>query len=190
MKKLTYSLLILGLALITLDVCLSKSHKKSHKHSQTPKGIELRNHFGAPNVGSPYGASTSYDDYVQSNPEVFTPQRYQGWKNIENARKFKPYPGWEQKLNPHHIKSGDFTNVAPSAEKIVNPEITGPKLQVQGEIEYPSHVKVPSFYGYKREYQNVAAYDREDGKIIEDKVIVTKPVYGWEDKVSRVIKIG
>jgi hypothetical protein len=186
MKKLITRLLILGLSIIAMNICSAKFKKSGHKKKirQTPKAIDLHDHYGASNVGSPYGKSNTYEEYVEKNPEVFTPHKYNNWKKIENSRKFKPYPGWEEKFNPHHIKSGDFTNIAPSAEKIINPEITGPKISFQGEINYPSHVKVPTFYGYKRDFQNVAAYDRVDGKIIEDNVVVTKPIYGWEDKVK------
>jgi hypothetical protein len=185
MKNLITRLLILLFSMLAIHICSTKFKKSRNKKKvrQTPKAIDLHDHYGAPNVGSPYGKSTTYEDYVEKNPEVFTPHKFHSWKNIENLRKFKPYPGWEEKMNPHIIKSGDFSNIAPAAEKIINPEITAPKVSFQGEINYPSHVKVPTFYGYRRDFQNVAAYDRVDGKIIEDNVVVTKPVYGFEDKV-------
>ena len=43
---------------------------------------------------------------------------------------------------------------------------------------------MPTFYGYKREFHDVSAYDREEGRIIHDRAIITKPQYGWEDRVS------
>jgi hypothetical protein len=182
----THNKLILLIIILCLININTKTHKSHSKIRHTPKAIDLSNHFGAPQIGSPYGPSTSYDDYVERNPDVFTPQRFTGNKNIEKALEFKPYPGWENKLNPHQVKSGDFTNVAPSASRVINPEITGPKLHLQAEISYPSHVKTPTFYGFKKEMVPVAAYDKVERRIIHDKVVINKPQYGWEDKVSNI----
>jgi hypothetical protein len=185
------------LILLTIAICLltygyTKSHKSHnsnkskshHKHKKyTPKAIDLNNHFGGPQIGSPYGPSASYDDYVERNPEIFTPQRYSAYKDIQNSLEFKPYPGWENKLNPHPIKSGDFTNVAPSATRIISPDIAKPKLHIQTELEYPSHVKIPTFYGFRKQMVPVHAYDKLEGKIIQDNVIINAPQYGYEDRV-------
>ncbi len=187
--------LIISIAVVSLlfSLVISKTHKnKNHKghkshhklHKHTPKAIDLSNHFGAPEIGSPYGPTTSYEDFVERNPEVFTPQRFTGWKAVQKEMQFKPYPGWEDKLNPHFIKSGEFTNVAPAASKVIQPEITGPKLHVQAEVNYNAQVKMPTFYGFKKEYMPVTAYDKEDGRIVHDKVLVNKPQYGYEDKVN------
>lgn len=166
-----------------------KSKKKAHKSKgkQTPKGLDLKNHFGAPNVGSPYGPTTDYADHVERNPDVYTPQRFAKTNHVAEALKFHPYPGYENKLNPHHVRSGDFTNIASSASKIFTPEITGPKIHLQAEVEYPSNVKVPSFYGFKKEFKNISAYDRVEGKIVEDKVLMNHPVYGYQDKVILIM---
>jgi hypothetical protein len=175
----------LKLIIVTTLIVLSLS-KKASKKKYTPKAVDLHDHYGAPNVGSGYGPETDYSDYVQRNPEVFTPHKFTGWKNVDKFMDFKPYLGYENKLNPHHIKSGEFTNVAPSANNVINPEITGPKLHVQAEVNYPSHVKVPTFYGFRKEYHPVAAYDRLEGKIVDDHVLLTKPWYGWEDKTENI----
>ena len=184
-KRVIISLVVVCLIASTL----SKTHKNKKtqaKSRYTPKATDLKNHFGGSFVGSPYGPETSYESHVENNPEIYTPMRYQKWKNIEKTLEFKSFPGYENKLSPHHVKSGDFTNIAPSAEGIISPQITGPKLHVQSEITYPSHVKKPTFYGYKKEFQPVTAYDRQDGRIIHDNVIVIKPQYGFEDRVENI----
>lgn len=174
------------LLLIILSVVVSKTHKNRKNHNKAiPMGFDLKNHFGSYTVGdSPYGPKTSYEGYVETNPEVFTPQRYSKYKELKNYYKFQPYPGYEKRLNPFDVKSGEFTNIAPSAENIINPEYATPKMHIQSQLSYPAHVKVPTFYGFRKEMYPVSAYDKLEGRIIEDKIVLNKPVYGWEDKVN------
>merc|ERR1712070_1206530 len=106
----------------------------------TPKAIGLKNHFGAGTVDSPYGPKTdNIAHYVEQNPETFTPMKYaKGNAQIEEAIKFRKElsPGYEHQLTPHVIKSGDFTNMAPSASTVISPAITGPKMKVSADITY------------------------------------------------------
>ena len=105
-----------------------------------------------------------------------------------HANDFEPYPGYEQKMNPSPVKAGQYTNIAPSAKNEVNPEITGPKLEVNGQIEYPTAVKVPTFYGFTKELHPVIAYDKLTGEIIEDNVLIKRPVYNYENRISNVAR--
>jgi len=95
----------------------------------TPKAINLKNHFGASTVGSPYGPkSDNIAQYVAANPETFTPMKYaKGNQQIDKAMKFRKdgLPGYENMLVPHVVKSGEFSNMAPSASTIISPAITG-----------------------------------------------------------------
>jgi hypothetical protein len=170
----------------TVESKNKKAKKKAtkSKNKGTPKGLDLKNHYGSANIGSPYGPTTDYADYVERNPDTYTPQRFAKTNHVADTLKFNPYPGYESKLNPHHIKSGDFKNIAPSASKVIDPEITGPKVHLQAEVEYPSNVKVPTFYGFKKEFKDIAAFDKLDGKIVHDKVLMNHPVYGYTDKVN------
>jgi hypothetical protein len=99
------------------------------KSRATPQGIDLQNHFGAPTVGSPYGPKTdNLAEYVAANPETFIPMKYaHGNKQIDDAIQFKKdgLPGYENMLVPHVIKSGEFTNMAPSASTIISPKLAG-----------------------------------------------------------------
>ncbi len=190
MKTIYLFLILAIIALLNNSINAKAKSKNSNKKSrkskvkkQTPKGLDLRNHYGTPNVGSQYGPAIDYSNHVESNPDVYTPQRFAKTNNVADELKFKPYPGYQLKLNPHKIKSGDFTNIAPSASSVINPEITGPKVHLQAEIEYPSNVKVPNFYGFKNEFKDVSAYDRLDNQIVEDRVLVNHPIYGYGDKV-------
>ena len=109
--------------LIVNTICLNLKSK------DTPKAINLKNHFGAPTVGSPYGPkSDNYAQYVAANPETFTPMKYaKGNKQIDEAMKFRKdgLPGYEHMLVPHVIKAGEFTNMAPSASTIISPKLAG-----------------------------------------------------------------
>ncbi len=112
---------------IVLSILVMNVFAKNLKSKDTPKAINLKNHFGAPTVGSPYGPHTdNVAEYVAANPETFTPMKYAaGNKQIDEAMKFRKdgLPGYEHMLVPHVIKAGEFTNMAPSASTIVNPKI-------------------------------------------------------------------
>jgi hypothetical protein len=113
---------------------------------------------------------------------------YNGNAAIKKSLEFKPYPGYENKLNPHFIKSGDMTNLAPSASKIITPQIAGPKLEVRSELHYPAIVGYPTFTGMKKEWHNVTAYNKETGQIVHDKVLVSYPKIVREDHVSNIVR--
>lgn len=101
----------------------------SKKHRQTPKALDLTNHYGSQTVEHAYGPhSNAYAKHVENNLETFAPF-----------------------LNKSH--------------KQISPEIAGPKMRVSGHVEYPVHSKVPTFLGYKNEFQPVEAYDRQEGKL-------------------------
>ena len=169
--KTTQILLLLttfALLVFTITSKINKSQSESLSNNNikqnTPKGFDLKNHFGTPNVGSTYGPTTDYSNHVENNPDTYSPQRFAKTNQVAEGLKYHPSKGDDSKFNPHHVKAGDFTNIASSASKIINPEITGPKVHIQAEVEYPSNVKVPTFYGFKKEFKPVTAYDRLTGK--------------------------
>lgn len=165
----------------------SKKSKTKSKQYNTPKSLDLKNHFGTSPVDSNYGPEQNYVDHVERNPDIYLPQKFAKNNNVDKYLEFKKYPGYEHRFNPHHIKSGDFQNIAPSASKVINPEITGPKIHIQAEMEYPSHTKVPSFYGFSKSHKEINAYDKLEGRIIKDKVVMNHPVYGYKDKVNLIL---
>ena len=178
----------LFLSLVLLSTFNSVFTKKMHKNKKVPRGQKLRNHFGTPMVSSPYGPQDDFiAQYVVANPDSFAPQL--GLKNMEALRHnndFHPYEGMNNRNNPSPVKSGEYTNIAPSATHEVRPEITGPKVEVAGEIEYPSVVKTPTFYGFTKEFHPIVAYDKLTGEIIEDNVLINRPVYNYENRVANV----
>lgn len=116
--------LISLIAIFCVTVCAF-----SLKIQNAPNAAGLRNHFGAPSVENIYGPKTdNIAEYVAANPETFTPMKYAaGNKQIDDAMKFRKdgLPGYEHMLVPHVVKAGEFTNMAPSASTIINPEIAG-----------------------------------------------------------------
>lgn len=183
-KILKLSCLVITLLFLN-TVLTKKAKKKSHN---TPKGDTLRNHYGTPFLSSPYGPKTdNIATYVENNPDNFTP--FLGEKNRQKllrANDFPAYPGYENKLVPGPVKAGEYTNIAPSATHEVNPEITNPKLEVNGEITYPAATKVPVFQGFAKEQHPIIAFDKLTGEIIEDNVLIKRPVYNYENRVSNV----
>jgi len=117
---------------------------------------------------------------------LFLPFKTGGRNKIREQLKFRPYPGYQNKLVPTQIKSGDMTNIAPSASKIITAEIAGPKLDVKAEVRYPATVRIPTFKGMKKEFLNVSAYDKETGRIVHDKVLVNRPNYVMETSVMEI----
>ena len=118
--------------MITLVALLLLSDLVSFKKvKQTPQAIDLHNHYGESNIGSHFGPKDDpYSEYVESNKDIFTPFLKDGRKRIQEKLEFQPYPGYEKKLNPHIIKAGDMTNIAPSATNIIKPE-TASKLIIK-----------------------------------------------------------
>lgn len=192
MKTLKHSLIIFLIlsSSITLTLSKSKNKHKSNSHSKknSPKGLDLQNHFGESNVEATYGPTTKYSEHIESNLEQFTPQIFE-----PNRRKFQSevdehlkavYP--QNQLNPTALKSGELTNNAPTASRLINPDIAAPKVSIDAEYNHPALVKDPTFYGFRKEYVPVQAYDNRSGQIVEDKIVVDKPVYGWEDNIKNV----
>jgi hypothetical protein len=185
MKSSLTLFLILTLCLLSLS--LAKKKKSQNLNGSTPQAIGLKNHYGGPILGSKYGPQgDQYAQYVEANPETFMPMRYEGKKKIQEALKFKPYPGYEKKLKPDQLKSGDMTNIAPSASKIITPEIAVPKLNVQAEVHYPAVVALPTFTGMKKQFHDVTAYDKETGSVVHDKVLINAPQYKLEKTVMNI----
>lgn len=171
----------------TLFLIMSCVLLKNLKH--VPQAVNLKNHFGIPSIENKYGPKTdNIAQYVEANPETFVPMMYNGNAGIKKALEFKPYDGYENKLNPHFIKAGDMTNLAPSASKIISPQIAGPKLEVRADVQYPAIVGYPTFTGMKKEWHPVTAYNKETGQIVHDKVLITKPNIVREDHVSNIVR--
>ena len=79
-----------------------------------------------------------------------------------------------------------MSNIAPSAKSIINPQITGPKLQVRTQMEYPAVVRLPTFVGMKKEWKSVKAYNKETGQLVDEKVLVEYPKMVNQDHVRNV----
>jgi hypothetical protein len=174
-------------ALIITLISVLVVNSFSFRLRYVPQGLKLKDHFGLPTVENVYGPKTdNIAQYVEANPETFTPMRYTGNAGIKKSLQFKHYDGYEQKLTPHTIKSGDMTNLAPSASKIISPQIAGPKLQVNTKIQYPAIVGVPTFKGMKKEWHNVTAYNKVTGEIVHDKVLISKPLIVRQDGVTNI----
>ena len=175
---------LLTFVLILVITAVSLKNLKS-----APQAQKLKNHFGLPSVENTYGPKTdNIAQYVEANPETFVPMMYNGNAGIKKSLEFVPYPGYENKLNPHFIKSGDMTNLAPSASKIITPQIAGPKLEVKSELHYPAIVGYPTFTGLKKEWHPVTAYNKQTGEVVHDKVLIQSPNIVREDHVSNIVR--
>lgn len=190
-------LTVITILLINIFYVNTKKSHKSHSHSNSksrgvniPDARDLRNHFGTPNIHNQYGPKTdSIAQQVQANPDTYAPMLgHANINRLKHANDFHQYKGLDNKMNPSPVKAGEYDNIAPSATHEVNPEITYPKLEVNGIYEQPMNVKVPTFYGFTKELHPVIAYDKATGEIIEDTVLIKRPVYNYENRVSNVEK--
>jgi hypothetical protein len=155
--------------------------------SVTPQGINLKNHFGLPSVESVYGPKVdNYAEYVRRNNDTFAAFNSTGKLALERGIQFVPYKGHEKYLNPHVIKAGDLTNIAPSATTLINPATADPKLEVRAKIKSPVLLKVPTFYGLEKDWRAVKAYNKETGQIVNEKVLFEAPKMGYETKIAKL----
>ena len=186
MKNINLTIFICLIVVILLNV--ESKENMSNTNLITPKGVGLKNHYGLPSVGSPYGATLHdvYTQVVEGNPDTYMPFKTDGRKNILKAAEYRPTQFSSGVLNPHFIRGGEFTNVAPSASKIIRPQIIGPKLKVSANVEYPSTVEVAVFKGMKKEYHDVTALDKKNNKIVHAKALINRPNYVRERKIMTV----
>jgi hypothetical protein len=162
MKSLKNLTVFLGLTLMLNNVCLSFSLTSE----LTPKGADLKNAYGAPIARNQYGPQENpWAQYVEANPDSFLPIKGEGRTKIQRTLN----------KNSKIIKSGDMTNIAPSANKIIKPETAKPRLNIKTAVVYPAEVHVPTFKGFKKVFHDVTAYDKQTGRIIHDKVLLNKP---------------
>lgn len=174
MKKNFHSVTLFLIFTLILSMMINCLSVQLRKGQLTPKATDLKNHFGGRNIGSQYGPASDFTQFVEANPDTFMPFK-DGKKKIESQVK-------SQKT----VAAGDMTNVAPSAEKIIKPEIAGPKVNIKAEVVYPAVVQVATFKGMKKEFHPVTAYDKETGQIIKDKVLIEKPEYAPELQVMNI----
>lgn len=182
-----FLLMSITLSLLNISIAMRTRLRSEENSNSTPQAIDLKNHYGGPNFGSQYGPQNDqFAQFVEANPDTFIPFKTDGKKKIEEKMQFKPYPGYENKLVPTVNKSGEMTNIAPSASKIITPEIAVPKLNIQAEVIHPAEVALPTFKGMKKQFHPVSAYDKETGEIIHDKVLINAPEYTMEKQVMNI----
>jgi hypothetical protein len=99
-------------------------------------------------------------------------------------------------INHHHVTtqngfqdltvSGLGNNIAPSATKLINPQITEKKVQVNTEIYHkPEIISQPLLLGYHKQIHKVYSYDPFSGQILKKNVIVNTPKIGMTHKVNK-----
>lgn len=178
---------LLLLTIILISSVLSKKVRKM-KSKDTPKGLSLRNHMGSLKLNSPYGPKTdSIGEYVQAFPDTFAPFRgHAARQKILAANNFEGSPEHDSQMIPGPVKAGRYTNISPSARHEIKPEITGPKLEVNAEYSVPMNLKVPNFQGFAKDQHPIIAYDKFTGEIIEDSILIKRPVYNYDTRVANV----
>jgi len=100
-----------------------------------------------------------------------------------------------QNVNHHHITQNGFqdltvsgmgNNIAPSATKLINPQITDKKVQVNTEIHHkPEIISQPTLLGYNKQIHKVSSYDPFSGQTLQKNVIVNAPKIGMTHKVIK-----
>ena len=84
MKSIKSHTLFLALSLFLC--CLSSNSSYYAKNLATPKASGLKNAYGAPINNNPYGPQGNpYAQYIEANPDTFTPFKFDGKKKIQNT---------------------------------------------------------------------------------------------------------
>jgi len=166
----------ISLMLSLISTCCSMNLNKI-----TPKGQDLKNHYGAPKQFNKYGPQENpYSQYVEANADNIIPFKTHNVMKIEK----------QLRDNQNVIKSGDFKNMTPSAQNIIKPEIAKPKLAINTELNHPAVVQVPTVKSIKKDFHEVTAYNKETGQIVKDKVILSKPEIVLEPQVRLFLILG
>jgi len=181
--KTTKNILLLIVFIVLISVQLTFETKVMSRSRQvkkfgsgdTPKGIDLANHYGHRSLDSPFAPQNTNAENVQSNIENYLPQNNLPFAKALKELEYKPKQGDENKMNPTKVKSGEFLNLAPSARGLVTPLIAGPKLRVDATVNYPALAEMPAYKGFINEYKDVNIYDRETGQIYKDRLTVNHP---------------
>ena len=170
--------------LLSVAIINSSSLRKSSKSTenkltikQTPQGTDLKNHYGADNLSSPYGSKTNqYENYVVGNPDTF-PITLDKRGAIHDQLKYQSDLGSEKSMDPNPVKSGGITNAAPSASRLITPVQAIPKYEVNTHINTPIITESAELVG-KKTFEKVTVYDKETGAIYKDTVNVSNtPIY-------------
>ena len=182
MKTIKNHLILIALiALISIQLSYEKKvHIKSRQNRKygagdTPKGLDLANHMGHRAMDSPFASQNQVAQHIESDVEQFLPQNNPPFNKALKELEFKPYPGYQAKMNPTNVKSGEFLNVAPNARGLVSPQLADPKLRVDATVNYSAVAEIPTYRGFINEYKDVNIYDRETGRIERDRLTVNHP---------------
>lgn len=182
MKTIKKQLILIALiVLISIQLSFEKKLRKKSKQvrkigaDDTPKGLDLANQYGDRSIGSQYLYQNQDAEYIQSHLDQFLPENNPPFSKALEQLEFQPYPGYQNKMNPSAVKSGEFTNVAATAKNLITPTIADPKLRIDATVRYPSVAEVPTYRGFINEFKDVKIYDRETGKIEDDRVSVSRP---------------
>jgi hypothetical protein len=175
--KITKVIILLALCTLTI---LTKKHR-------VPTG-SLLNHYGGPVNPVLPGGINKYEQLIESNPDFFMPNKISSAANkLRDALQFKPYPGMDKKMNPHFIKSGKLPD---NTERLINPQYADPKLSIQGEINMPTLFQRPVLERFEKAFVPVNAYDKKEGRIIQDHVVMNRPVYSLQNEVIYCFILG
>jgi hypothetical protein len=196
MKTIIKHLILIALiAAISIQLTAEKKIRKKLRQvlkfgaGDTPKGIDLSNHYGTKSIGGPFANQNQNANYIESHVDDFLPQNNPPFKKALKDLEFKPFPGYQERLNPGPIKSGEFTNVAPTARNLVDPDIAPPKLRVDATVNYPALADVPTYRGFINKFEDIKIYDRETGRIEDDRVSVSRPWLVNEKKVYYILNV-
>ena len=80
--------------------------------------------------------------------------------------------------------TGEMINIAPSAQKLISPEITAEKVQINSEIHHePKLISQPTLFGYNQQVHEISGFDPFSGQNIHKNIVVNTPDIGLTHQV-------
>mmetsp|Transcript_30455 Transcript_30455/g.31697 ORF Transcript_30455/g.31697 Transcript_30455/m.31697 type:complete len:247 (+) Transcript_30455:11-751(+) len=179
--------------IIQTHTCFSNNSVKkvSTEYSkETPKGKDLRNHFGHETLNSPYAESEPFQEnslhhYIKENVKDMIPIKDKESLIDEAVENLKVSYG-RGKDQEAKITSGKITNISNSAKSLKNPIIAPPTLHVKTEFMYPKIVEYGEFKGYKNKVKKVDVLDKGRNLITKQEVLISEPQYERSREIAEV----
>ena len=167
MKTLTCFLILL---LVQLSI---QKHLK--KLPITPKADDLNNHFGKDPLKNEESLKATYGglDLERSDSK--------------KGDKVSEISNYNKEILSNKITSGALSNVSSDSTKIVNPELTFPKVIIQTELVHNAVVKTPVQIGVEIEKNNTSTLNRETKEVLVEKVTIEKPILAVLETVKEVV---
>ncbi len=142
----------------------------------TPKALDLDDHFGTDAHQNLYGPHAH-------NPVFELAREYD---SVDGVKVTTPITNFNREINPAEHASGDLTNTAYDASKIIKPELAHPKAEIDSKFVHEAVVSTPVQIGTQHSVKKVMSQNRTTGVTQEKIVRENKPIVGVVKNLRQV----